>query len=286
MRKKGQARLRLVTSEGKRLDGSRDSASPLHGQVSKSELASGERFDLPSTPLGDFLLPHADSLASDAESISKSLVSAAPRPTPKMIENFLKTDLAHQRTSGSDSRSVSTLPRTVKRLTYGSNRAASKLAYMKAKRRVPTDEWAIKRGAAMKAARSALGKSQLQIAEIVGVTREAISQFESGLIEEIDTKLIPKLAMALGMPAQQLSRIWKGKDESESLRVSPVARQIAMSFDAYPLMIQNEIRQAVSKYEALVKQYGKEAADTMYTPVEGRPPPTKVESKRRRTSSH
>lgn len=120
----------------------------------------------------------------------------------------------------------------------------------------------------MRAARTALGKSQLEIAELAGVKdRETISQYESGLIVDIAPDVIPRLAMALGMPPQRLSRSpWGARDEGADLKVSSVARSIAYSFDKYPLAIQNQIRDTITKYELMVKQYGREAADALFGP--------------------
>jgi transcriptional regulator with XRE-family HTH domain len=120
----------------------------------------------------------------------------------------------------------------------------------------------------MRAARTALGKSQAEIAELAGVKdRETISQYESGLIVDIAPDVIPRLAMALGMPPQRLSRSpWGARDEGADLKVSNVARQIAYSFDRYPLAIQNQIRDTIAKYEHMVKQHGKDAADALFGP--------------------
>lgn len=128
----------------------------------------------------------------------------------------------------------------------------------------------------MRAARKALGKSQAAIAELAGVKdRETISQYESGLIVDIDPPVIPRLAMALGMPPQRLSRTpWGAKDEAADLKVSTVARSIAYSFDRYPLAVQNQIRETIAKYEHIVKQNGKEAADALFGPAPIQEPPT------------
>lgn len=139
------------------------------------------------------------------------------------------------------------------------------------------DPWAVRRGAEMKAARERLRKSQPEIAKLVGVTREAISQYEKGVIKDIPVATIPKLAKALGMHPHQLSRHeWKAVDEALDLRVSTVARQIAYAFDDYPLFLQNQIREAIARYEALVREHGREKVEALYGPIPAPPPRSKV----------
>lgn len=265
-----RARLQLVTSNGKRIDRSGDGSPTFHGQISESKLALTQRLDLPSATLGDFPVPHAHGLSADTESVSEGLMGTA-----EVIDNVLKSDARR-----SHRPSVSVLPHGVKSLTREGQTQARKLAYMS--KRKPKDSWAIQRGAAMRAARVSLGKSQAEIAELAGVKdRETISQYESGLIADIDPAVIPKLAAALGVPAQQLSRTpWDARDEAADLKVSSVARQIAYSFDRYPLAIQNQIREAIARYEIMVKQHGKEAADALFGPPpsphkKAEPPPLK-----------
>lgn len=233
-----------------------DGATTLHGQISEAKLAIAEGLDLPSPTFGNLSVPHADGLSGDAERIAEGLMR-----TTEMVDDILKRDLGR----GHDA-SVSVLPHSVKSLTRTPQARTRKLTYMS--RRKPTDEWAIKRGAAMRAARAALGKSQAEIAELAGVKdRETISQYESGLIVDIAPDVIPRLAMALGMPPQRLSRTpWGARDEGAELKVSSVARQIAYSFDRYPLAIQNQIRETIAKYEFMVKQHGQGAADALFGP--------------------
>lgn len=264
---KARAYVQLVTSNGVRVGDSGNGLSPLHGHVGESKLPDADRLDLPSTTLRDLFVPHTHSFATDPERVSESLVRATTGATTEVVENVLERNGSHVQpiASLSDSVSVSMLPLAVKPLTRRAATRLSNLPYMS--RRVPKDDWAIKRGAAMRTARESLGKSQQEIAGLVGVTREAISQAETGITKDIDSKLIPKLAMALGMHPQQLSRAaWKAKDEAADLHVSTVARQIAYGFDHYPLAIQNDIRQAIARYEAAVKDWGKDVADAMFTP--------------------
>jgi transcriptional regulator with XRE-family HTH domain len=268
------ARLQLVTSNGKRVDKSGDGSPTFHGQISESELTLAQRLDLPGAPLGEFPAPHAHRFSGDAERIGEGLMG-----TTEVGDNFIKRNLGR-----SHCPSVSVLPVGVKPLTRERQTQVRKLAYMS--KRKPKDSWAIQRGAAMRAARVALGKSQAEIAELAGVRdRETISQYESGLIADIDSGVIPKLATALGMPPQQLSRTpWDARDEAADLRVSSVARQIAYSFDRYPLAIQNQIREAIARYEIMVKQHGKEAADALFgpppSPQKAEPPPLKRQAQR------
>lgn len=255
--------LRLAVSDGQKI-ASRDSLPALHRHVGESEFPCAQRFDLPGPPFRDLFVPHADRFSADAERVAEGLMCPA-----EVVEDLLESNgrHGHQNASEEGGPSVSVLPHPVKSLTRSKRVRISKLNYM-SKKRTPKDPWAIARGAAMKEARRALGKSQAEIASLAGIKdRETISQYESGLIEDIDASLIPKLATALGMPPQQLSRTpWNNRDEGLDLRVSTVARQIAYNFDEYPLIIQNQIRETIAKYESLVKQHGKAAVDRMYEP--------------------
>lgn len=223
---------------------SRNSATTLDRQISETKFAVAQRLNLPSTPFRELAVPHADRLSGDAESVSQGLVSTA-----EVVDDLLKRDLGLRHDA-----SVSTLPSRVKRLTSSIKKAGGKLTYM-GKRRVPTDAWAIQRGQLMRAARAELGLSQAKVAAYAGVKdRETIAQYESGLIADIDPSVIPKLAIALGMSPQQLSRLpWNGRDDAADLRVSAVAKQIAYQFDHYPLPLQNQIRAAIAAYEAMSK---------------------------------
>lgn len=272
MTKTNRIRLRLATNDGVRIDESSDSSPTLHGEIGKSELTVTQGLDLPSASFGDLAIPHAHGFTGDAESVGKRLMGPA-----EVVKDFLKRDagLSHDA-------SVSMLPHGVKPLTRGSRAGIRKLTYMS--RRKSPDSWAIERGAAMRSARMALKKSQAQIAELAGVKdRETISQYESGVIADIDQAVIPRLAMALGLPAQRLSRTpWGARDEASDLRISSVARQIAYSFDQYPLAIQNQIRETITRYETLVKQHGKAAADALFGPAQQKPesPPLKRQAHR------
>lgn len=250
---------------------SRDSATTFDGQLSEAKFAVAQGFDLPSPTLGDLAVPHADGLSTDAESVREGLVSTA-----EVGDDVLKRDLGRRHEA-----SVSVLPLRVKPLTRTRKARPRKLTYMS--RRKPTDDWAIKRGAAMRAARTALGKSQAEIAELAGIKdRETISQYESGLIADIAPDVIPRLAMALGMPPQRLSRTpWGARDEAADLKISSVARSIAYSFDKYPLAIQNQIRETIARYEQMVKQHGKEAADALFGPPPVQEPAKTVQQPRR-----
>lgn len=253
MKQVKQTRLQLVVSNGKLIEKSGDGSPTFHGQIQEAELPLAQGLDLPSTTFGDLSVPHTHGLSANAENVSEGLMS-----TTEVVDDILKRD--SRRRHGA---SVSTLPHGVKPLTRTRLPQPRKLAYMS--RRKPKDEWAIERGVAMRAARVALGKSQAEIAELAGVKdRETISQYESGIIADIDPAVIPKLAMALGLPAQRLSRTpWGARDEAADLRVSNVARQIAYTFDQYPLAIQNQIRETIAKYETMVKQHGKDAVDAL-----------------------
>lgn len=273
-----KAYVRLATSNGRLVADSGDSLPSLHGHLTDAKPPCAQDLDLKSSPVRDLTAPHGHGLATAIPSASGERVRQGLMRPAEVIEDFLERDHAPEAVAATES-SVSMLPSSVKPLTRCKSARLCNLTYMR-KRREPTDAWAIERGKAMKAARLALGLTQARVAELAGIKdRESISQYESGLIKDIDPNEIPRLAIALGMPPQQLSRVpWKGKDGVEDLRVSAVARQIAYQFDAYPLALQNQIRSAIAAYDAMVKAHGKGVVDAMFTPspAPGMPVPATV----------
>lgn len=259
-----QRRLRLVVSNKNSDDCSSNSPAPFDRHVSDSEFPLAQNLNLESSAVWDLTAPHGHGLATAFPSASSQFCGQRLVRAAEEVEDFLKGDLL---TVGHVSPSVSMLPSSVKRLTRTGKAALSKLTYMTSRRK-QKDDWAIQRGAAMRSARQRLGKTQQEIANLIGMDdRETISQYESGTIKDIDPAYIPKLSLALGMPAQQLSRTaWSARDEAADLKISTVARQLAYNFDKLPLAVQNQIRDAVANYERLVKAHGKEAADTLLTP--------------------
>lgn len=285
MEKEEKPFIRLATSNGRLVADLGNSLPPLHGHITDAKLPGAQDLDLKGAPVRDLAAPHGHGLtAAIPPASSERIREGLMRPT-EVIEDFLERDHA-PRVVAANELSVSMLPLSVKPLTRSRSARLCNLAYMR-KRRVPTDPWAIERGKRMKAARTALGLPQAKVAELAGIKdRETIAQYESGLIADIDPSAIPKLAVALGMPPQQLSREpWKGDDEAEDLKVSAVARQIAYRFDGYPIALQNHIRSAIASYDALVKAHGKAAVDAMYTPPFAAPPtvtPKQVEAENKR----
>lgn len=278
---KDQPRLRVVNRDGSFLDVSSNLLAALNRHVVKPELPFRKDFDLPSPALWDFSIPHRHRLATHTECVPQGLMSAA-----EVIDNLLEGGHGLHEDKSEPAASVSVLPLSVKSLTNKRSARRSKLAYM-GKKRVAKDPWAIARGKAMATARHRLGMSQAKVAELAGVNdRETISQYEHGVIEDIDMSIIPKLARVLGMPAQELSRTqWEGRDEAADLKVSNVARQLAYNFDHYPLIVQNQIREAVAQYQNLVKKHGKEAADALFSPAQTHPSAPMAEPKDRRIAS-
>lgn len=269
------ASLRLVTSHGRVItdESAAGNGLPLDRHIAKTKLALTQGLDLPSPPLGNLLIPHAHSFSADAESVSKGLMGPA-----EVIDDLVKCHPGGLLDMGSHGSSVSMLPTSVKRLTRKRKPLTGNLAYMNSKRRRATDPFAISRGLRMKAARVALGKSQQEIGEMVNRTREFVSQCESGIIVTLDRHLIKEFAAALGMPAQEFAQEpWEGIDGTIDLKVSTVARQLAVNFDSYPLLIQNQIRQVVANYENTRAQLGAEKAHQLYTPTVSIPKPKAIQ---------
>lgn len=248
MYKRERPRLRLVVDNSVLLD------TRLNRHVLDAELPIAEHLDLVCPEIRNDSIPHGDGFPGAAESIGERLMG-----TPEMLQDVLKLNGPAQMNALQYGPSVSALPSPVKPLTRRANGLVRKLAYM-SKKRKPTDEWAIKRGAKMKKAREDLGYSQQAVADLCEIKdRETISQYESGLIKEIDAPQVPRLSIALGLPISDLSRIiTEARDEGADLRVSTVARSLAYNFDRLPLMLQTQIRQLINVYESSVTHASKE----------------------------
>lgn len=223
--------------------------SGLNWHLLDAKLPAAQDLYLVRPQVRDNAIPHRDGLSGAAKSIGKGLMGAA-----KMVNNFFKIDASAQVDSLRQDTSVSVLPRSVKSLTRKGADRVRKLAYMS--KRGPKDPWSVERGKKMRDARERLGYSQEQVAKLIDLTdgehltRESISQYESGSIKEIDPPLVRQFSVVLGMPISEISRlVTEARDEGADLRVSTIARSIAYKFDRFPPVLQMQIRQFISVYE-------------------------------------
>lgn len=116
-------------------------------------------------------------------------------------------------------------------------------------RKPPTD-FAIRRGRLIQRAREEAGLSQAQLAERIGVkSREVISQYESGKIEQIGERTCRALVFTLGLLPSDLAEdpsVFQMADELPPL--SAEARRVARQWDALPPHVRQLMVKMIEDY--------------------------------------
>lgn len=150
---------------------------------------------------------------------------------------------------GMHARSVSSLPLYVKPFTTGKIIAGRKLTYMG--KRKPPSEFALRRGGLIKGARESAGLSQAQLAEKLGLkSREIVSQYESGSIEQISERTCKGLIVILGLRPEDLTEdpsLFQFSDDLPTM--SAEARRIARKWDSYPAHVREFIKKTMDGYD-------------------------------------
>lgn len=155
-------------------------------QVTHLERTTGEPLDLEGAQLGDLITPLGYSLRCTAKQFGQL------RGTTEMLDNVL---LCNHPAKGKEIYSycqdcqMNFLAIPVK---------LGKVDYMTTKKK-PRDPLAVKRGELIRSARAAKGMSQSRLANLIGVERESVSQWESGDTIDIRTSNAVKLARILGI---------------------------------------------------------------------------------------
>lgn len=130
------------------------------------------------------------------------------------------------------------------------------------KPRKPPTEFALKRGGLIRRAREAAGWSQARLAEEIGVkSRELISQYETGQIEQISVVTCRMLVFKLGLRPQDLAEdtsVFQLQDELPNL--STEARRMARRWDALPEQLRKWITDTIDGYQQV--EAHKSAAET------------------------
>lgn len=126
-----------------------------------------------------------------------------------------------------------------------------KLTYMKPRK--PPSEFAVRRGRLIQRARLAAGWSQARLAKEIGVkSREVVSQYESGSIEQIGVLTCRALVVKLGMLPSDLAEdpsVFQFDDELPTM--STEARRLARRFDSIPEAWQKWITDTIDKLESM-----------------------------------
>lgn len=120
-----------------------------------------------------------------------------------------------------------------------------------AKRPSPSS-FATTRGGRIRIARKAMGWSQAELGEAIGVTREAVSQYEKGSVETISPEICRLLVSRLGLEPSDVTEDLAMFEQYEQLPgVSPQARWIARRWDSLPESLRTWIVHMVEGWEHL-----------------------------------
>jgi transcriptional regulator with XRE-family HTH domain len=121
------------------------------------------------------------------------------------------------------------------------------------KPRKPPSEFAIRRGRLIRRARREARWSQARLAEELGVkSRELISQYESGSIEQISVMTCRALVLKLGLRPQDLAEdtsVFQFDDELPTM--STEARRVARRWDSLPEHLRKWITDTIDGLEQL-----------------------------------
>ena len=123
------------------------------------------------------------------------------------------------------------------------------------KPRKPPSNFAIRRGGLIRRARERAGFTQAQLATKIGLkSREAVSQYETGAIEEISPLVCRALVVELGMLPGDLAedpRVFQFDDELPTM--STEARRMARRWDSLPENLRQWIKDTIDNHERLEK---------------------------------
>lgn len=116
-------------------------------------------------------------------------------------------------------------------------------------------EFAVARGRAIFEARKNAKMSQGALAKKLGVSREAVSQYEHGEIEIIGHEVALLLCRELGLRPDQVKRGGAGLgDDVQRIDASPEARHIAYVWDDLPALLRSYLKTQIDAYFELRKR--------------------------------
>jgi len=129
----------------------------------------------------------------------------------------------------------------------------SKLAYMPQPEKRELDPRAISRGGAIIAARKRQQLSQENVAQALGVTREAISNWERGVVGEIERRYRLGLCKLLGLEERDLLLDPAGAEPEFAMPVSNEAKSIAYRWDDLPEAVRAELKSRMAQVEQMLR---------------------------------
>lgn len=202
------------------------------------EAAVAQNLDLEGSGFRNLAIPLGDRLGRAAQAAGKRGDAA------KMLKDFL--DAMH-------GIRVKTL--TVFGKCAYSRRFAGigKLAYMAEPEKRELDPRAVRRGSAIIVARKRLKLSQEDVAQALGVTREAVSNWERGVVGEIERRFRLGLCKLLGLEERELLLDPAGADPEFAMPVSNEAKSVAYRWDDLPEAVRTELKGRMAQVEQMLR---------------------------------
>ena len=202
------------------------------------EASIAQHLDLKGSRLGNLVLPLGDRLGRAAQ---------APRErsdAAKMFDDFFHA------MHGSRVNALTVLGKC----TYSRRFAGiGKLAYMPEPEKRELDPRAVRRGGAIIAARKRQGLSQEAVAQALGVTREAVSNWERGVVGEIERRYRLGLCKLLGLEERELLLDPAGAEPEFAMPVSNEAKSIAYRWDDLPEAVRTELKSRMAQVEQMLR---------------------------------
>lgn len=128
-----------------------------------------------------------------------------------------------------------------------------KLAYMTDTEKRELDPRAVSRGSAIIDARKRQNLSQENLARSIGVTREAISNWERGVVGEIERRFRLGLCKELGLEERDLLLDPAGAESEFEMPLSNEAKSIAYRWDDLPEAVRAELKSRMAQVEQLLR---------------------------------
>jgi transcriptional regulator with XRE-family HTH domain len=138
---------------------------------------------------------------------------------------------------------------------------------MPSKKKRERDPRATQRGIKIRKARMDLRLSQESVANRLGVTREAVSQWESGDVGEIERASRLGLCKLLGFEERELILDADGAPQEFEMPLTREAKSVAYRWDDLPESLRVHIKQQMTEAERLMRETP-ELARKLYPEIE------------------
>lgn len=202
------------------------------------EATAADDLDLKRARLRDLVLPLGDRLRGAPQ-------PARQRGYPaKMLNDFFEAVHAVR---------VNLLT-TFRKCPYSRYFAGNgKLSYMVAPEKRELDPRAVRRGGAIIDARKRQKLSQESVAKALGVSREAVSNWERGIVGEIERRYRLGLGKLLGLEERELLLDPEGAEGEFEMPLSQEAKSVAYRWDDLPEAVRAELKGRMAQVEQMLR---------------------------------